>query len=71
MPEKKIIYRCPVCFSRENDVVIRQYSDGLYHCVKCSFFGTEENIRAMYRDQKKKYTGLTKRVTLEDLERDE
>lgn len=67
---KNVIYRCPVCFSRENDVVIRQYPDGLYHCVKCSYFGTEEDIRSAYADLKKKYTFLRKRVTVEDLEND-
>ena len=68
--KKKIIYRCPVCFARENDVVINKYDDGLYHCVKCSFFGTEEKIQDMYKDMKKKYTAIAKRITLEDMEND-
>ena len=68
MVEKKvIIYRCPVCFARENDVYIRKY-DGVYRCVKCSFFGTEEQIRQMYTDLQKKYTLRTTRTTMEDLE---
>ena len=68
MAEKKmIIYRCPVCFARENDVVIRKY-DGVYRCVKCSFFGSEEQIRQMYADLRRKYTLRTTRITLEDLE---
>ena len=45
MAEKKvIIYRCPVCFARENDVVIKKY-DGVYRCVKCSCFVSEEQIQ--------------------------
>jgi ribosomal protein L37AE/L43A len=68
MAEKKvIIYRCPVCFARENDVVIRKY-DGIYRCVKCSFFGSEEQIQAMYADLRQKYTLRTKRITMEDME---
>ena len=68
MAEKKlIIYRCPVCFARENDVVIRKY-DGIYRCVKCSFFGSEEQIRQMYADLRKKNTLRTTRLTMEDLE---
>ena len=71
MSEKKnVIYRCPVCFGRETDVVLRKQGD-TYHCVKCSFFGTETKIREMYADLKKKYTFMTKRITLEDLENDE
>ncbi len=69
MSEKKhIIYRCPVCLARENDVVINKYKDGLYRCVKCSFVGTETEIKQMYQDYKKKYRYITKRITLEDLE---
>lgn len=68
--QKKIIYRCPVCFGRENDVVINKYDDGLYHCVKCSFCGTEDDIKEMYKDLKKKYRNITKRITLKDLEND-
>lgn len=68
MAEKKLItYRCPVCFARENDVVIRQY-DGVYRCVKCSFFGSEEDIRSMYAELRKKYRLRTTRITLTDLE---
>ena len=68
MSEKKnIIYRCPVCFSRETDVVLRKDGD-TYRCVKCSFFGTEEKIREMYADMKKKYTLMKERITMEDLE---
>ena len=68
MAEKKVItYRCPVCFARENDVVIQKY-DGVYRCVKCSFFGSEEQIREMYADLRQKYTLRTKRITLEDME---
>ena len=68
MAEKKvIIYRCPVCFARENDVVINKY-DGIYRCVKCSFFGSEEQIQKMYADLRQKYTLRTKRITVEDME---
>lgn len=69
MAEKKmIIYRCPVCFARENDVVINKY-DGVYRCVKCSFFGSEEQIQEMYADLRQKYTLRTKRITVEDMEK--
>lgn len=66
--KKQLIYRCPVCFARENDVVLRQKDDGAYYCVKCSFTGNEEEIQDMYRDMKKKYKLMTTRITLEELE---
>ena len=69
MAEKKVIsYRCPVCFARENDVVIRKY-DGVYRCTKCSFFCSEEQIRKMYADLREKYTLRTTRITMEDMEK--
>ena len=59
-----LIFRCPVCFARENDVVLRQR-----YCIKCSFTGTEGDIRDMYRDMKKKYRLITTRIPLEELEK--
>lgn len=72
MPENhnsKMIYRCPVCFVRENDVVLRKKADGTYYCVKCSYTGTQEEITGMYEDSRKKYKLMKKRITLEMLEK--
>lgn len=66
----KMIYRCPVCFVRENDVVLKKRNDGTYYCIKCSFTGTKEEIIQMYDDSKKKYRLMKKRITLEMLEND-
>ncbi|HIR51222.1 MAG TPA: hypothetical protein IAA53_08040 [Candidatus Avoscillospira avicola] len=67
--EKRFLYRCPVCFGRENDVVLRRQGDRWY-CIKCSFTGSSEEIEGMYRDLKKKFRLMTTRITLEDLEAD-
>ena len=56
--------RCPVCFGRENDVVLFHDEAG-YYCVKCSFTGTEAEVRGMYADLRKKHRNLTSRLTLE------
>ena len=48
-------------------MVIRKY-DGVYRCVKCSFFGSEEQIRRIYADLRQKYTLRTTRITMEELE---
>lgn len=67
--KKDLILRCPVCFSRENDVVLHRKTDGSLYCVKCSFTGDDELVQEMYRDLKKKYKLMTTRITLEDLEK--
>lgn len=71
MSEKKeVIYRCPVCFARETDVVLHRHENN-YYCAKCSFWGTEQKVREMYADMKKKYTLIAKRITVEDWEQED
>ena len=67
--EKKLILRCPVCFARENDVVLHRKPDGSLYCVKCSFTGDDALVHEMYHDLKKKYRLITTRITLDDLEK--
>jgi hypothetical protein len=67
--QKNIRLRCPVCFSRENDVVLfinNADKENRFYCVKCSFHGTEADVREMYADMRKKYRLMTTRMTLED-----
>ena len=68
MPENRnpaMIYRCPVCFARENDVYMFREGDTLY-CMKCSFSGTEERVQELYADLRKKYGWIQRRLTLEE-----
>ena len=46
--------RCPVCFNREIDVLM-SYDDGRYSCLKCSYAGTEGEVRQLYKDIQKKF----------------
>jgi hypothetical protein len=68
----KLKLRCPVCFNRENDVLLLERSAlegetlSLY-CIKCGFSGDEARVREFYRDARKKYRLLTTRLTLEEL----
>ncbi|GIK44055.1 MAG: hypothetical protein BroJett011_78880 [Chloroflexota bacterium] len=62
---KVVVLRCPVCFARENDVVLLRDGGGFY-CVKCSFEGDEARVRELYADQQKKYRWRARRVTLEE-----
>ncbi len=64
----KMSLRCPVCFSREIDVVL--YREGeAYYCIKCGFSGRESEIRSRYDDIRKKYRLMRRRLSLEDQER--
>lgn len=58
--------RCPVCFSREIDVVMLMPSPGQYRCIKCSFEGSDQEVAGMYADIRKKYHWMGRRLTLEE-----
>jgi len=60
--------RCPVCFNREIDVLM-SLVEGRYYCLKCSFNGTEADVRDMYKDLQKKFKWIDKRITIEDYDR--
>jgi hypothetical protein len=60
--------RCPVCFGREIDVLLLH--DGTrYYCVKCSYRGSEEEVRSAYRTLRQKYENRTTRLTIDDIGR--
>lgn len=40
--------RCPSCFQREVDVVLRAGPDGTMHCPKCSYTGSRQDVFAIY-----------------------
>jgi transposase-like protein len=65
----KLTKRCPVCFSREIDVLLQYRGSDRYSCVKCSFNGTDSEIRQLYMDIQKKYHGMRDRVTLDEQRR--
>ncbi|MFP4224250.1 MAG: hypothetical protein ACLFVN_09270 [Phycisphaeraceae bacterium] len=58
--------RCPVCFSRDVDVLLVHEDAEHAYCVKCGFRGTEAEVYGMYRDIQKKFHWMIKRVTLEE-----
>ena len=57
--------RCPVCFSRDTDVLMIIEGREFHRCPKCSFQGLESEVRGMYRDIQKKFHWMGRRVTLE------
>jgi len=42
------------------------YEDGKYHCVKCGFVGTEEELLSKYAEFRDRYKLKTTRLTLEE-----
>jgi hypothetical protein len=63
--KENVVYRCPLCLFNLNDVIIDLYPDGLYHCVKCGFTGTEKDILAQYDNYRKRYKLRNERLSLE------
>ncbi|XHR29731.1 MAG: hypothetical protein ACFUZC_04070 [Chthoniobacteraceae bacterium] len=63
------LMRCPVCFSRDTDVLMLREKNGTHYCVKCSFRGSESEVHGMYRDIQKKFHWMIRRITLEDQRR--
>ncbi len=66
--EYKYVRRCPVCLSRDIDVLLLSEPETPrdYYCPKCSFHGGESEVFAMYRDIQKKYAWMTWRLTVEE-----
>jgi len=60
--------RCPVCFGREIDVLLL-HDGNEYYCVKCSYRGSPDAVRAAYRSLKSKYVNRTTRIDLDRIER--
>ncbi len=61
------VMRCPVCFSRDTDVLLER-EDELFYCVKCSFTGRESEIRSMYKDIQKKFQRASHRIDIQAIE---
>jgi|ABPS01.1.fsa_nt_gi hypothetical protein len=64
----EITMRCPVCFNRDIDVLMK-LEDGRYKCLKCSYQGTEPEVREYYKYLKKKFGLIGTRITLEDYDK--
>jgi len=65
--EKTASLRCPVCFVREVDVLLL-HDIAEYYCVKCSYRGSAERVRADHQASKRKFRNIATRFTIDDLE---
>lgn len=61
-----IIYRCPACLNCLVDVIIDQYDDGNYHCVKCGFSATPDEMKEHYAAFRGRYKLISTRITLDE-----
>lgn len=60
----KLNYRCPSCFMRDLDIDMFYDKDKKeYHCIRCQYVGTEEDVleknelvRFRYKDAMKRFT---------------
>jgi len=64
----EVTMRCPVCFNRDIDVLMK-FENGSHKCLKCSFTGTEEEVRLLYLDIQKKFRWIQTRITIEEYDR--
>ena len=60
------IYKCPLCFSRQIDVIIDPDENGIYRCVKCGYNDNFDGLMRNYAEFKKRYRLLGTRLTLEE-----
>ena len=62
----RLNYRCPSCFMRDLDIDMFYDSEKQeFYCIRCQFFGTEEQVlkmnemvRVRYKDMMKRFTDL-------------
>ena len=60
----KLNYRCPSCFFRDLDIDMFYDKDTeLFHCIRCQYVGTEEDILKMNEDIRGRYKFMHKRIT--------
>lgn len=65
----EVTMRCPVCFGRDIDVLMRRDEHGRYSCLKCSYQGDEAEIRSLYADLQKKFKRIATRIGIDDYDR--
>ncbi|MBQ1680978.1 MAG: hypothetical protein II067_02050 [Agathobacter sp.] len=60
----KLNYRCPACFKRDLDIdMFYDKEKKQYYCIRCQFFGTEEEVLAENETVRSKYKDYLKRYT--------
>ena len=59
----KLNFRCPSCFMRDIDMdMFYDGEKGQYYCLRCSFCGSEQDVRALNESAKYRYKRMKQRV---------
>lgn len=65
----RLNYRCPSCFMRDLDIDMFYDKDKKeYHCIRCQYVGTEEDVLAKNELARFRYRDMKRRFTMEDFE---
>lgn len=60
----KLNYRCPRCLMREIDMdMLFDTESGEYYCLRCSFTGTEKEVKRLNAQFREKYRDRIIRIT--------
>ena len=59
----KLNFRCPSCFMRDIDMdMFYDGEKGEYYCLRCSFHGSEVDVRRLNEQAKYRYQRMRQRV---------
>ena len=65
----KLNYRCPSCFMRDLDIDMLYDKDKKeYHCIRCQYVGSEEDVLAKNELARFRYKAAMKRFTKFDFD---
>ncbi len=65
----KLNFRCPSCFMRDLDIDMFYDKDKKeYHCIRCQYVGTEEDVLAKNELARFRYKDAMKRFTKFDFD---
>lgn len=65
----RLNYRCPSCFLRDLDVDMFYDSEKKeYHCIRCQFTGTEEEVLQGNQLARTRYRDMMHRFSMEEFE---
>lgn len=60
----RLNYRCPSCFLRDLDIdMFFDTQKKEYYCLRCQYFGTEEQVLEMNKLPRLRYRDMYKRFT--------
>ncbi len=60
----KLNYRCPLCLRRDIDMdMLFDNEKNEYYCIRCSFKGTEDEVKVRNAETRRRYVDRKSRIT--------